>query len=328
MTVLPPLRLPRSLVEAPGAGWPSADADGLISVVLEHRHGRWVGLQPASRQEAPALMALPPLVDAHAHLDKVYSWPEAANRSGRMDEALAANQAEHQLRQADRVAERAERALQEGWQLGLRAIRSHVDSLGPGAAPAWEVLPDLAERWRDRLTLQLVAMVPITHWGTAAGEALAQAVAARGGLLGGVLGPPFHRGPDDRRGLESLLRLADRYGCGIDLHVDEGEDQPGEGVALICSLLEQLNLRLPITCSHAASMSLLPQARPGEAARAHGPTGSVGGGSATNQPVPAGPPGGLHAAAAAPGADPPASGRRRHRRRCWRQCAGPLVSWR
>ena len=259
MTVLPPLRLPRSLVEAPGAGWPSADADGLISVVLEHRHGRWVGLQPASRQEAPALMALPPLVDAHAHLDKVYSWPEAANRSGRMDEALAANQAEHQLRQAGRVAERAERALQEGWQLGLRAIRSHVDSLGPGAAPAWEVLPDLAERWRDRLTLQLVAMVPITHWGTAAGEALAQAVAARGGLLGGVLGPPFHRGPDDRRGLESLLRLADRYGCGIDLHVDEGEDQPGEGVALICSLLEQLNLRLPITCSHAASMALLPR---------------------------------------------------------------------
>jgi cytosine deaminase len=121
------------------------------------------------------------------------------------------------------------------------------------------VLPALAERWRDRLTLQLVAMVPITHWGTAAGEALAQAVAARGGLLGGVLGPPFHRGPEDRRGLESLLRLADRHGCSIDLHVDEGEDQPGEGVALICSLLEQLNLRLPITCSHAASMALLPR---------------------------------------------------------------------
>lgn len=259
MTVLPPLRLPRALVEATGSGWPAADADGLIAVVLEHRNGRWVRLKPAARQEVPALMALPPLVEAHAHLDKVYSWAEAPNRSGGMEEALAANRMEHGLRQAQRVAERAERALQEAWHLGLRAIRSHVDSLGPGAAPAWEVLPELAASWRDRVALQLVAMVPISHWATAAGEALAAEVAAHDGLLGGVLGPPFRSGPDDRRGLDALLRLADRHGCGVDLHVDEGEGQPGEGVNLICTLLEHRNLRLPICCSHAASMALLPR---------------------------------------------------------------------
>jgi cytosine deaminase len=258
MTVLPPLRLPRSLVEAPLPGWPSADDDGLISVVLEHRDGRWVGLRPASRQEAPALMALPPMVEAHAHLDKVYSWSEAPNRSGWMAEALAVNTAEHRMRQAWRVAERAERALQEAWHLGLRAIRSHIDSLGPGAAPAWEVLPGLADAWRDRISLQLVAMVPIGHWATAAGQDLAARVASMGGVLGGVLGPPFTSGPDDRQALEQLLRLADRHGCAIDLHIDEGDCQPGRGVALLCSVLEQLNLRLPITCSHAASMALLP----------------------------------------------------------------------
>ena len=259
MTVLPPLRLPRALVEAPVAGWPSANDDGLISVVLEHRGGRWVGLRPASHQEAPALMALPPMVEAHAHLDKVYSWSEAPNRSGWMADALAANQAEHSLRHHARVAERAERALQEAWHLGIRAIRSHVDSLGPGAAPAWEVLPGLADAWRDRITLQLVAMVPISHWATAAGEVLAARVARIGGVLGGVLGPPFTAGPDDRQALETLLHLADRHGCPIDLHIDEGDCQPGCGVALLCSVLEQLNLRLPITCSHAASMALLPR---------------------------------------------------------------------
>lgn len=257
MTVLPPLRLPRALVEAPGSGWPSADADGLISVVLEHRQGRWVGVTPAQRQGAPALMALPPLVETHAHLDKVYSWPEAANRSGSMEEALRANRDEHQGRQARRVAERAERALQEAWTSGLRAIRSHVDSLGPGAEPAWSVLPSLAEAWRDRLRLQLVAMVPISHWATAAGEALAADVARQGHLLGGVIGPPFRRRPEDVHALDRLLRLAERLGCGIDLHIDEGEDQPGQGVSLLCSRLEHLGLRLPITCSHAASMALL-----------------------------------------------------------------------
>lgn len=259
MTVLPPLRLPRSLVEAPVAGWPRADADGLITVVLEHRQGRWVDITPAQHQDTAALMALPPLVECHAHLDKVYSWPEASNRSGSMEEALRANQAEHLERQAARVAERAERALQEAWSSGLRAIRSHVDSLGPGAEPAWTVLPDLAEAWRDRLTLQLVAMVPISHWATAEGEALAAEVAARGHLLGGVIGPPFRRGPEDGHALDRLLRLAERLGCGIDLHIDEGDDQPGQGVALLCSRLERLELRLPITCSHAASMALLPE---------------------------------------------------------------------
>lgn len=259
MTTLPPLRVPRALVEPPSSGWPAADADGLITVVLEHRLGRWIGLRAASRQEQPALMALPPLVEPHAHLDKVYSWPEAQNRTGTMAEALKANRAEHNLRQADRVAERAERALREAWQFGLRAIRSHIDSLGPGADPAWQVLPELADTWRDRIALQLVAMVPIGHWSTAQGENLAAEVAARGGLLGGVIGPPFRRGPGEAKALEALVRLADRHGCGIDLHVDEGDDAPGQGVRLLCSVLERLGLRPPITCSHAASMALLPE---------------------------------------------------------------------
>lgn len=259
MTALPPLRLPRALVEAPTPGWPAADDDGMVTVHLDHRDGRWVGIRPASRQVSPTLMALPPMVETHAHLDKVYSWPEAPNRSGSMAEALRANRAEHDLRRAERVEQRAERALLEAWQSGLRAIRSHIDSLGPGAAPAWQVLPALAASWRDRVDLQLVAMVPIPHWATAAGEALAAEVAERGGLLGGVIGPPFRRGPDDARALEALLRLAERHGCGIDLHVDEGDAEPGQGVSMLCSLLERLKLRLPITCSHAASMALLPE---------------------------------------------------------------------
>ena len=61
---------------------------------------------------------------------------------------------------------RGERALQLAWRHGLRAVRSHIDSLGPGAACSWEALIDLRQQWRDRLELQLVALVPVEHWAT------------------------------------------------------------------------------------------------------------------------------------------------------------------
>ena len=82
-------------------------------------------------------------------------------------------------------------ALQLACRQGLRALRSHIDSLGPGAACSWQALLELKDRWRERIELQLVALVPIQHWATAEGATLAQEVAASGGLLGGVLVPPF-----------------------------------------------------------------------------------------------------------------------------------------
>ena len=102
-----------------------------------------------------------------------------------MEGAMAANRMEAMVRQAEQVMERGERALEKAWRYGLRAIRSHIDSLGPCCDPSWEALTSLKRRWADRLDLQLVALVPIQHWLTPQGEDLARRVAAWGGLLGG-----------------------------------------------------------------------------------------------------------------------------------------------
>jgi cytosine deaminase len=134
-----------------------------------------------------------------------------------------------------------------------------VDSGGAGAEPSWEALLELRDRWRGRVELQLVALVPLPLWSTAAGRQLAARVAAAGGLLGGVLGPPFPPGPEAAAELLALLQLADRLGCGVDLHVDEGGDQWGYGVGLLTSLLERHGVAIPVTCSHSSSMALLPE---------------------------------------------------------------------
>jgi cytosine deaminase len=285
MNRLPPLRIPRCLLD-PAIPLPPADRDGLVLVSLEHGDGRIRTIRPAEAStagttsdtslspipwttaapgsaNAPSLepiqppLALTPLVDAHVHLDKAWSADAFPNPAGTMDGALAANLAEIAQRTPEAVLERGERALALAWRHGCRALRSHVDSLGPAAAGGWEALLTLRQRWSDRLDLQLVAMAPLIHWASPEGEAQARRVVASGGLLGAVVGPPFARRSYDSERLHALLRLADRLGAGIDLHIDESDRLPGLGLRRLAGLLERQPCSVPITCSHASSMALL-----------------------------------------------------------------------
>jgi cytosine deaminase len=219
------LQLPRLLLDPCQRDLPCGDADGLVPVQLELEAGRVDAIRPLASPEGLPL-ALTPLVEAHAHLDKAFSWAQHPNRSGQMAAALSVNLREGEQRTPEQVCQRAGRALDQAWRYGLRAIRSHIDSGGPGAAPSWEALLEFQQQWRGRVELQLVALVPISHWSTAAGRALAEKVAR----------------------------------AGIDLHVDESGEAPGQGVALLLEQLERRRPELPITCSHASSMGLLPLA--------------------------------------------------------------------
>ncbi len=257
---LPPLRLPRALLDPRLADLPAADHEGLVTISLRHQEGCVREIRPATAV-GPAPLALTPLVEPHAHLDKAFTAAAFPNPEGTFAGAFAANSQEHGSRSLERVRQRGAQALELAWHHGLRAVRSHIDSLGPAAALSWQALEELRREWRGRVELQLVALVPIRHWLTPEGERLAARVAAAGGVLGGVVGPPFAASGTDGRALLALLRLAERHGCGIDLHIDEASDQPGRGLRLLTALLRRHRIRVPLVCSHASSMALLsPQA--------------------------------------------------------------------
>ena len=248
-------------VDTPTTATVPPRADGLVPVELRWREGQLISVRLLlDSTGVPEHLLLPRLVEPHAHLDKAFSWGQSPNLEGTYNGALAANLAEHQTRTSAQVRERADRALQLAFRHGLRAIRSHIDSLGPGADCSWEALLDAQSHWGERIVLQLVALLPIEHWSTTAGEALAQRVAASGGLLGGVLVPPC-RGRSPRRALTQMLRLAERLGCGIDLHIDEAQTGAGEGLLQLLHVLDRNPVQVPITCSHASSLALLPPRR-------------------------------------------------------------------
>ena len=164
---------------------------------------------PAGWDPSQLPVALTPLVEPHAHLDKAFTASDAPNWEGSMAAALAQNQREYGQRSAEQVLERSQAALERSWRYGIRAIRSHIDSVGPGAEASWQALISQRQRWQGRIDLQLVALAPVAHWLRPEGEALARQVADGGGWLGGVVGPPYGvAGMAEQEAITALLALA------------------------------------------------------------------------------------------------------------------------
>ena len=203
-------RVPRSLLDPAALGWPTPDADGLVAVGLDWAEGRITRCSPLVQRDPAALAQLPlaltPLVEPHTHLDKAFTAAAFPNRAGTMAAALAANRREFEQRTAEQVLERGERALQLAWRHGVRAIRSHLDGVGAAAEPSWQALRQLQQRWSGRVELQLVWLAPLSYWATPEGERQAQELAATGGLLGGVLGPPYRFNAEAPQLVLQLLR--------------------------------------------------------------------------------------------------------------------------
>ena len=235
----------------------SIDREGLSPIQIEWRNGEIIsikGLKETSK--VPREILLPRFVEPHAHLDKAFSWSRSANLKGLYKEALAANLREYEFRSKDELLFSVEKSLNLAFVNGIRAIRSHIDSFGKTAMRDWDVIENIREKWREKILLQFVALVPLDFWQTYEGELLAQRIAFNGDLLGGVIAPPFNK-KKTFKSLLHLVQLANRLNCNIDLHIDESQSCPAGGLKLLLEVLGQVKNEISITCSHLSSMSLL-----------------------------------------------------------------------
>ncbi len=235
----------------------SIDKEGLSFVQVEWRDGTIssiMGLKETSK--IPTQILLPRFVEPHAHIDKAFSWSRSPNLKGSYEEALAANLSEYQLRSKKELLFSIEKSLNLALVNGIGAIRSHIDSFGKTAMSDWDLLENVRTKWREKIFLQFVALVPLDFWQTYQGELLAQKVAFNGDLLGGVIAPPFNK-KKTFKSLLHLVQLANRLRCNIDLHIDESQSCPAAGLKLLLEVLDQVKNEISITCSHLSSMGLL-----------------------------------------------------------------------
>jgi hypothetical protein len=186
-------RVPTTLLAEPVPGL-VADGEGLARADLEIVGAVVARIAPAGTAPADAAgvpldggQVWPCFVDLHTHLDKGHTWQRAPNPDGTFASAIRTVAADRAARwTAEDVSRRMDFGLRCSFAHGTRAIRTHLDSLGPQAAISWPAMRALRQRWAGRVELQAASIVPVEIFTSPDGERLADLVADAGGILGGV----------------------------------------------------------------------------------------------------------------------------------------------
>lgn len=228
-----------------------AGLEGSYDISLEGE--RISALTPSNARGGGIITPL--FADIHVHLDKTYTFPRIAAKGPAKVECLfdaidlMSTDREHWS--ADDIRARATRGLEAAFAQGVVAIRTHVDWTEPGIPTAWPVMVDLRKEWKDRIDLQLAALI---HGDIVldAGNSIASRVAQDGGVLGAF----FYRNADLCAKIEKMFRLAVEHDLDLDFHVDEGLDIEANGFSLIVAATKKFKMNGRVLCGHACSLSL------------------------------------------------------------------------
>ena len=215
--------------------------------------GRIASLIPA--QATGGGFVTPLLADVHVHLDKTFTIGRIAERGSAKVEclfdAIDLMNIDRESWNAEDIRARATRGLEAAYAQGVGAMRTHVDWTTPDVPIAWPVLNELREEWKNRVDLELAALI---HGDLVldAGSAIAERVAKDGGVLGAF----FYRNADLDAKIEEMFRLAVRHDLKLDFHVDEGLELEADGFSVIVAATKRHNMAGRVLCGHACSLSL------------------------------------------------------------------------
>jgi cytosine deaminase len=265
-TPIPPdLWLRNAQVPAAVLGNPpaAADAEGLVRLDLRITHGRIAAIAAGgTAQEGIDLdrgQVWPCFVDGHVHLDKTQTWPRQPNPDGThpgAKNAVIADRGNHYSE--DDIQSRFDFGLRCALAHGTAAIRTHLDSYWPNAKAHWAVFRRMRDAWAGRVDLQAVSICPLERFAGDIGIALADEVAASGGILGmtttGEGGQASS--PEFQALLDRFFLLAEDRGLALDLHLDETGDPTSRTLDAVARTALRRDFKAPIQVGHVCSLSV------------------------------------------------------------------------
>lgn len=206
----------------------------------------WTG----PRVDGGGRLALPALVDTHAHLDKtLWGLDWRPHTAGPGLAGLIAN--EHRGRATlPPVEERTAALLRTYLETGTTRIRSHVDVDTDQGLDALEGVLAAGAAVADRMDVEVVAF-PQSGLLTAPGTVDLLDAAARTGahLVGGI--DPAGLDRDPVRHLDTIFDIAERHGCGVDLHLHDRGSLGRWQLELVVERTLAADMRGHVTVSHA-----------------------------------------------------------------------------
>jgi cytosine/creatinine deaminase len=231
-----------------------------------------VGESAASlSNSAPALdiggdLVLPGLVDGHMHLDKTLiglPWMDHAAGPTRMSRIETDKTVLPHLPLS--TEERAGNLIRECVARGTTHLRTHVDIDLESSLAKLEGVLAARERYRDQVTVQIVAF-PQSGVMRCPGvlELLDAAVRNGADLVGGI--DPLEIDRDPKGQLDGIFAIADRHGVGLDIHLHEPGEMGLFNVQDICARTKALGLGGKVTISHGFCLGGITERKAAEAA--------------------------------------------------------------
>ena len=231
--------------------------DELSEILVERGVIRQIGKDlPAADQEIDlkGRLVVPPYVDAHLHLDYVYTGrgDGARNATGTLFEGIARWHDIKKTQTFEDAKARALKGIQEEVSRGVQFIRTHVDVTDPKLTGLKAML-ELREQLKDNVTIQIVAFPQEGMYAYKGGdERVEEALKMGADCVGSI--PHFEWAREfGEKSIHRTVELALKYDKLIDVHCDETDDVMSRFVELLNALVMIEGIGSRTAASHTCS---------------------------------------------------------------------------
>ena len=203
-------------------------------------------------------LALPSLVEPHAHLDKAFLSERIDNPTGDLMGAINGIEAARESLTYGDTVERATRATQLMSSRGVQSIRSHADTTVDSGLSNVHALLEVKGQSSSIIDMQVAALIgwPLTGARGADNRALARAAIAAGV---DVIGGCPHLDDDPAGALRLLFELASEAGVPLDLHADENTRLDSSDLEHCADLKLSTGSTVAVAASHCVSLGVQPE---------------------------------------------------------------------
>ncbi|PNK60560.1 amidohydrolase family protein [Psychrobacter sp. FDAARGOS_221] len=199
-------------------------------------------------------LVVPPYVDAHLHLDYVYTGRSegANNSSGTLFEGIARWHDVKKTQTLEDAKQRALKGIQEEVSKGVQFIRTHIDVCDPDLTGLKAML-EVREQLKDNVTIQIVAFPQEGMYAYKGGDELVEEALKMGAdCVGGI--PHFEWAYEfGQDSVRKAVELAIKYDKLIDIHCDETDDPMSRHVQLLNALVMVEGIGTRTAASHTCS---------------------------------------------------------------------------
>ncbi len=235
--------------------------DGVFQLTL--RDGSIAAVRAAEATSAAIWLALPGMVNLHAHADRAFTVEQFRPRS--VADAIAAAAAARAAFSAADIELRARRLFERSLGHGVTRIRTHTDVDPVVELRSMEGVLAAKQQMTGRLDVDIVAFSTSRN-DLAEPEALIRLEAAVA-MGADLIGASLNASADPPRALAALLDLAERSGLPVDIHLDEHLEPHRMLSGMVADAVIARGLQGRVTLSHLCVLATLNPKIAGEVVR-------------------------------------------------------------